>query len=107
MLNWFGDFLSIGPFYKISAKLHVKQVKNYSKKWFKCRLCPVGDKYIPIRVYIATSTNISQPQHELKQIYCDDDDDDKHIIDSMLIHFSEISISLSHNVVFKFFSSLI
>ena len=33
-----------------------------------------------------TSTSNSQPQHEFKQIYCNDDDDDKHIIDSMLIH---------------------
>ena len=49
-------------------------------------------------MYIETSTNICQPQHEFKQIYYDDDDDDddddKHIIDSMLIHFPEISISL-------------
>lgn len=53
-------------------------------------------------MYIETSTNISQPQHEFKQIYCDDDDDDdgdKHKIDSMLIHFSKISISLSPKAI--------
>ena len=59
-------------------------------------------------MYIETSTNISQPQHEFKQIYYndDDDDDDKHIIDSMLIHFSEISISLppkAVSLIFFFF----
>ena len=62
-------------------------------------------------MYIKTSTNISQPQHEFKQIYYnDDDDDDKHIIDSMLIHFSEISISLppkAVSLIFFFLTYLI
>ena len=65
----------------------------------KCRLCPAGDKHIPIRVYIETSTNISQHQHEFKQIYFNDDD--KHIIDSMLIHLIFFHHLFNNNYYYK------